>query len=135
MPPDIGQLLRLKGEVDAAAAAPADGLGAPALVDAYNGLRVRVARALDGDPRQEEFIDAFAELPAATTPLSNQPYNVRKAAVENESLARRAQLDLGRLAGWLDGMIGEQTLERRMQLEAQERVRQERRPPTGFSGG
>ncbi len=129
---ELGHLLRLKGQVDAATQTTPDGFAASALVESYNTCRDQIVGALEEGDLLEEFAASFPELPAAVEPESNFPYNVNKAAQANKGLAQRAQVSLARLAGWLDGLIAEQTLEQRMRIEAQETAKLARRQPPGF---
>lgn len=83
---------------------------------------------------EEEFIATCPELDAVKAP-PDHPRPSLHFVWEQEAkvAAQRAAILLKALAGWIDGMIAEQTLEARIQAEAAERVRKERRPPTGFS--
>jgi hypothetical protein len=64
----LGQLLRFKGMVDAAAeTVAADGASAPALTDAYMRLRTQLGDILDGD-LSDEFNEAFPTIPVVTPP-------------------------------------------------------------------
>jgi hypothetical protein len=129
---DLGRLLRLKEMIDSAGdAVPADGASAPALTKSYARLREQIGGLVTGTPLADEFVQAFPEIEVVAAPQAH-PRSAARAALVNESAAREARALLGQMAGWVGGLIAEQTLERRMQLEAAERVSQERRDPPGF---
>jgi hypothetical protein len=130
---DLGKLLRLKGMIDSAASAvEADAASAPALTESYQRLREQVEKTLSGSDLLAEFQASFPELPTVEGPTgSEHPREVVSRARVAESAARKARALLGQLAGWVDGMIAERTLEKRLQAEAVERVKQEKQRP-GF---
>jgi hypothetical protein len=128
---DLGQLLRYKGMVEAASTAvDADGAAAHALSESYMRLREQLANVLEGD-LSDEFNAVFPEI-EIPAPVQVHPGAAARAAIAQTPAARRAQVLLTQLAGWLDGLIAEQTLDQRLKLEAAERVAQERRKPPGF---
>ena len=127
----LGQLLRLKGMTEAAGTAvAADGASAPALTESYIRLRDQIANLLQGD-FADEFDAAFPVVEEVRQPMDH-PRAAARAAIIHEAAARRARTLLGQLAGWLDGLIAEATLEQRLRFEAEERVKAERRQPPGF---
>ena len=131
---DLGQLLRLKQTIDAAAAVQATPESADALVGSYNRLLANV-RQLAVDASLETEFDGLFTPVAASAPLS--PGLVGRSMLQNRSAAEVAAASasamLAQLAGWVDGLIAEQTLEARIKAEAQARVAAEQKPPTGFA--
>ena len=117
--------------VDSAATAiEADGASAPALTESYMRLREQVGNVLAGD-LSDEFNATFPSIDLVQPPTSPQPHATAAWRVTAEPAARRARALLGQLAGWIDGLIEEQTLERRIRMEAEELAKRQR---PGFTG-
>ena len=122
---ELPRLLRLRSMIESAASAvPDDGASAHALTESYARTRNEVRRLIADTQLVSEFDAAFPEIEVVEV-TSRDPWAVAQSGLVNEPAARRAKLLLGQLAGWVGGLIDEQTLDRRLQLEAQERVRQE----------
>jgi hypothetical protein len=122
---EIGRLLRIHAMLTEAAQTEATKRSVIALVRAYNSLRSEMLNALAGDDLAElrqECERLFVEL--TEPPMIDWM---------REETANEALLNLRKLAGWIQGLIDEQTLETRLRMEAEERVKKERRPPTGFA--
>jgi hypothetical protein len=133
MPLELGPLLRLKAMTDEAASSlEPESASAPAFTEAYNRLRAAVRELVDKTPIEGEFLNFFPEIEQVSVSLSQHPREAVREMVRFESAAKQARLLLGQLAGWVDGLIQEQTLERRLRLEAEERVKQERKQAPGF---
>ena len=125
---DLGRLLRLKGTVESAVSGvEIDWMAAPGLTESYNRILDEVRGLVEGTSLAEE-LERFPEI---------ENYRERgpspRAVAEGGSAAKRAASMLGQLAGWLDGLIQEQTLDQRLKYEAEERVKLERRKRPGFS--
>jgi hypothetical protein len=103
-----------------------DGASAHALSDGYMRLRNQIGTILDGD-LSDEFNAAFPEI---QVPQLGPGSPSRTIALTPQ--ARRSQALLAQLAGWLEGLIAERTLDQRLRYEAEERVKLERRKPPGF---
>jgi hypothetical protein len=130
---DLGRLLRLKGMVEAAASSveQPDGSAAPALTGSYMRTRAEISSLLGGSGLEQEFANAFPEIEVVEGG-HRHPRDAAAAGITDAPAARSAQVLLGQLAGWLDGLIAERTLDQRLRLEAEERVKQERRQSPGF---
>lgn len=131
---DLGELLRLRGMTDSAATSvTADGEGAPALIESYTRLRGLTREFVGANGLNiEEFDSAFPEIDAIDLRQFEHPRNRMHRKGMYAPQAIRAQALIGQLGGWLSGLFDEVTLERRLRLEAEERVKQERRQPPGF---
>jgi hypothetical protein len=122
---DLGQLLRLKGRVDAAATVTEpDGSAAPALTESYMRLREQILKMLDGGDLSAEFNESFPEIEIVGSP-GRHPRDVALAQMAHTVDARRAQTLLAQLAGWLDGLIQAETYEQRMRIEAEEKAKRQ----------
>jgi hypothetical protein len=131
--PDLGRLFRLHGAVKAAADVTPDGQAAPVLTSSYLRLREQALELAD-DERRAELEATFPIMDALELPASTHPRFAVTLQATGGPAARTAQALLVQLAGWLDGYIAAMTLEQRMRLEAEERVKQERRRAPGFTG-
>ena len=131
--PDLGRLLRLHGAVQAATDVTPDGNAAPALTSSYLRLREQALELVD-DERRAELDATFPIIDTVELPSTPHPRLTSRLEATGGPAARTAQALLAQLAGWLDGYIAALTLEQRMRLEAEERVKQERRRPPGFTG-
>jgi len=130
---DLGELLRLRGMLESAATGPADGDGAPALTESYTRLRGLVRDYVEAHGLNiDEFDPAFPEIDLVEFPEHQHPRDFAARTMAHTPQAKRAQALLGQLAGWVSGLIDELTLDKRLRLEAEERVKQERRQPPGF---
>jgi hypothetical protein len=129
---DLGKLLRLKGMVESAASAvdPAQPESAHAITDSYQRLRAQVGELVGGSDLEGEFTASFPEIDVARFEPRRGSLIAEGAAALNA--AQRARVLLGQLAGWLEGLIVERTLQQRIEAEAAERVKQERKQPPGF---
>ncbi len=120
---DIGKLLRVRGMALNAAQIEATHNAVGALCRAYNGLCREMTFEILGEESvsglRSEFVRLFPEI---AEPQSPQGDAYRKAAIE-------AHLGLGRLQGWVQGLIDELTLETRLRLDAEA---QANKPPVGF---
>jgi hypothetical protein len=128
---DIGALLRLKATLEAVASLePTDG-AAEGLTNSYFRLRAHALAVVQStDLPEAEFLALFPVIE-----IARMPSNLDEAAWQSaklESAAKAAHSLTRQMAGWFDGVIQEATLERRLELEAKERIAQERKPPTGF---
>lgn len=130
---NLGQLLRLRGVVEAATESVSiDGAAAPALTEGYGRVRALVRGSLDGYRELiAEFEELFPEIDLAE--VQSHPVAVDRARRALAAEANRAKALLDQLGGWLQGAIDELTLDQKLQLEAEERVKQERRKPPGFT--
>jgi hypothetical protein len=124
--------LRLKSTLDAAATLEPDDGAAAGLTESYNRLRQQALAVVDsaGLPL-DEFESLFPVIEVERMPTSLDAAAWQSAKFE--SAAKRANLLLRQMAGWFDGVVQTLTLERRLELEAKERVAREAKPPTGFS--
>jgi hypothetical protein len=130
---DLGHLLRLKGSIEAAASSvKPDGSGAPALTESYMRLRSQVQQLIGESSLSGEFESTFPVIEIVDKPMDH-PRAAARAVMVHEAAAQEAKGLLGQLAGWLDGLIAEQTLEQRLRFEAEARVKEERRKPPGFT--
>jgi len=121
---EVGRLLRVHAMVSAAQV-EATGASGIALVRAYTGLVAEMNSVLSAGTEglREEFARLF-------TPIEEPPaLNARWNAVA----ATEALVKLRQIGGWIQGLIDELTLEERLRLEAEARVKAENQPPTGFS--
>ena len=131
---DLGRLLRLKEMIASAAGVdPANATSVYALAKSYGRLRAQVAATVEGSSLEQEFEGAFPSADQVGR-LPQEPQMLRSGGITHSQVARDAQALLAQLAGWVEGLIAEQTLERRLELEATERVKQERRQSPGFQG-
>lgn len=132
---DLGRLLRAKNMVDSAAASvKPDAAAARGLTESYARLRAEILDLAAGSEYESEAARLFPEVGIAEPPnarlagVSGRQFNVNL-----ESEAKRAVALLGQLGGWLQGLIDEQLLERRIQAEAEAKAKLEARPQTGFT--
>jgi hypothetical protein len=133
---ELGPIIRIKETLTAAAdAVKPDETAAHALTESYIRLRGEALRIVEeGGLPEEEFVNTFPEIELAPLPdPSTHPRQVLKQAAQNEALAKQASSLLKQMAGWFDGIFVEQTLERRLEMEAAERVKQEQKKPPGFA--
>lgn len=132
---DLGELLRLRGMIESAASSvEADGNGAPALTESYSRLRGLTRDYVEAYGLNiDEFDPAFPEVEVVEYPEHEHPRRLAARDRTYAPRAKQAQALLGQLGGWVSGLIEELTLEQRMRLEAEERVKQERRQPPGFT--
>jgi len=123
---DLGRLLRVRAMVTAAQVEATDKAGL-ALVRAYTGLVAEMNLVLSEGT--EELREEFARI---FTPIQEPaPLNARMMAVQ----ATEAFVKLRQIGGWIQGLIDELTLDERLRLEAEAKVKAENQPPTGFSTG
>lgn len=127
---DLGRLLRLKGAISALTRTekvqPPD---APSLTEGYRRMRAQVTDLVgDGDLR-DEFEAMFPRLPEFTG-AAGPGRDLIAWHTEATGAALEAQRLLDQLAGWIGGLIDEQTLPDRIAAEAEARVKQEK----GFEG-
>jgi hypothetical protein len=115
--------------VEAATKIEADASSAAALTESYNRVRSEVEEFVSGTPVAEEFGRTFSELEAPAERLRPNPMVMATL----KEAAQSATVQLGQLGGWLDGFIQEQTLHERLRLEAEEKVKADRRQQPGFS--
>jgi len=79
---------------------------------------------------RDEFTRLFPELPEPPDYDPNEVFfKLERTEGELTQATADALLNLRLLGGWIQGLIDEQTLERRIRAEAEERAK---RPPTGF---
>jgi hypothetical protein len=106
---------------------------AHALTHGYLNLRTQILDAVRGSSLEAEFILSFPEFTPADPPDMRAAGNLgRQQHADIDAFGRRAKMLLGQLAGWLQGLIDEQTLEQRLKFEAEARIAHEQRR-TGFS--
>jgi hypothetical protein len=131
---EIGWLLRVKNMIDAARGSIApSAASARALTESYGQLRIEVLGLVSGTDEEEEFDRIFPDIPTADVPNMRLAGNSGKQQHANlESEALRATALLAQLAGWVEGLIDEQLLERRIHAEAEAKARLEAKPRTGF---
>ena len=118
----------------AAGAVKPEASSAHALTDSYARLRAGALLLMEeNDDLKQEFLSTFPEMEVTPGPEQGMPLDkfVMRGA-SDEIAAQRAAALLSQMAGWFEGIVAEQTLERRLELEAQERIKQERRIPPGF---
>jgi hypothetical protein len=102
-----------------------------ALLRAYSRLRGELLLILKPDALGElraEFERLFPAL--GDPPLVDQATGRPLDAFQLADWASEAKLGLKQLQGWIQGLIDELTLERRLQLEAEAKAK---RAPTGFT--
>jgi hypothetical protein len=133
---ELGQVLRMRETLAGAAdALKPDENSAHALTESYMRLRKEAVRIVEeNDLPEEEFLNTFPEIEIADVPdPTMHPRQVLKRAAMRTAQAQQASSLLKQMAGWFDGIVVEQTLQRRLELEAQERIKQERKQPPGFT--
>ena len=125
---DLGRLLRLKGMIESAASTVDPAVAsAPALTESYSRMRAQVFELVNGSELSNEFSAAFPKMNPVSTPSgSGHPSNMVRQIRTAEAEAQKARTLLGQLAGWLTGLIEEQTLTARIKAEAAERIKQQR---------
>jgi hypothetical protein len=106
---EIGQLLRLRGMIESAAASvKPDGDGAAALTESYMRLRGMVRDLVDeSSATLEEFDAAFPEIDVIEIPEREHPRNIGMRSMRYAPHAAQARALLGQLAGWVAGLIQE----------------------------
>jgi hypothetical protein len=102
------------------------------LTSSYLRLREQALDLVD-DERRAELDATFPIIDAVELPDDPHPRLTSRLGATGGPAARTAQGLLVQLAGWLDGYVAALTLEQRMRLEAEERVKQERRRQPGFT--
>lgn len=124
---DVGRLLRLKTSIAAAARGdevkPAD---APSLTSSYRRMRAQVEELVAGGELVAEFNEMFPEIPEFQGPAGPGPRGLIDWHTEATAAGIEARRLLEQLSGWIEGLIEEQTLAERIQVEAAERVKQEK---------
>jgi hypothetical protein len=103
---DTGQLLRLKGAIEAAAGIPAEASAASALTETYQRLRVQALEIAEKRELRAEFEAMFPEIESAPDPPEHPRESLhvvwkRQAEVK----AQRASGLLHALAGWVEGLL------------------------------
>jgi hypothetical protein len=131
---DLGRLLRFREVVNQAAQTTATFESGRAVVSSYLGLRSEVQHILQEQGLQELREEVERLFPPIDEPEPYDPFLQTDTGTAILVAANEALLKLRMLAGWIQGLIDEQTLERRLQLEAEAKVRAEAKPPTGFAG-
>jgi hypothetical protein len=120
MPLNVGQLLRLRGMIESAAASvEPDGDGAAALTQSYLRLRGMVRDLVDDSSATlAEFDAAFPEIEPVELNSHEHPRQMGMRGMRYAPHARQAKALLGQLAGWVSGLISE--LEYRHQARSDE---------------
>jgi hypothetical protein len=129
----LGRLLRMQAMVTQVAQTEATAQAAAALVRAYNDLRGEMLLIIQPEALADlraECERLFLELkePAPFQPAYGEPTSVAQFA----RYASEAHVGLQKLQGWIQGLIDELTLERRLVLEAEAKAKTAAQPPTGF---
>jgi hypothetical protein len=131
---ELGQLLRLKQMIDAAAGVKPTVHTAKELVDSYNHLHANVMVLASELGIGDEFRNFFAGM---ETPPEFNPVLAARSATKNaaalETAGAAASVRLAELGGWIDGLVAEQTLNARIKADAEARVAAEQKPPLGFT--
>jgi hypothetical protein len=98
---DLGELLRLRGMVESAATSvPADGEGAPALIESYTRLRGLVRDYVEAyDLNIDEFDPAFPEIDAIDRTQYEHPRHTMTRKHTYAPQAKQALALLGQLGG------------------------------------
>jgi hypothetical protein len=123
---DLGKLLRLKQTADAAAQVAPTPRSASVLQESYNRVRTAAGALASELGLDEEFNTLFRELGFIVhEPRGLADSMERQNNEENQVAAETASSMLAQLAGWIDGLIAEQTLEARIRAEAEARAQQE----------
>lgn len=123
---NIGRLLRVQAMTARSAQVEATNAAATALVRAYNSLRAELLMIFDGD----DLADFRAEIDRLFTEKEVPQPSGLIAWAHDQIIAEAAidaQVGLGLLQGWIQGLIDEATLDRRLRFEAEARVREETR--------
>lgn len=129
---DLGHLLRLRETIRSAAGdGTADGIAAPGLTASYMRLRAEVVVLVADSPLAEEFSRTFPDVDIIEVKAG--PAAAQRLALSAAHSAQEAQGLLRQLAGWIEGLVAEQTLQERIRAEAVERVRLDTKPATGFA--
>lgn len=126
---DVGKFLRLKGAIQGAMDAVPTGSAAfsgTSLVDAYLTLRKETAEAIP-EELAEEFDRQFKPSPFKAGS------GMRSIGAGQAQTFNEARALLGKMAGWLDGIIQEARLEAEAAAYAAARLKEERKP--GFRPG
>jgi hypothetical protein len=121
--------------IDAAAASVSpDASAAHALTESYVRLRREVSELAQELGLGEEFAAVFPEVAVAEPPTASLAGNLgRQFNLDLQAEAKRASTLLGQLAGWVQGLIDEQTFEQRIAAEAEAKATLAAKPPTGFT--
>lgn len=99
-----------------------DGDGAAALTESYERLRSRVRELVQVSAAElQEFDAAFPRLDVINIPDREHPRKMAMRKLAYAPQAKRAQVLLGQLAGWVSGLIEELELEQRHPPEAGQR--------------
>lgn len=127
----IGPLLRVHAMVAELAYTDAANESVRALVHAYNRLRDELLLILQPDALGQLRTEFERLFPG----LNDPPPFDRATGKSLDPLllagwASEAKLGIKQLQGWIQGLIDELTLERRLQLEAEAKAK---RSPTGFT--
>jgi len=127
---DLGRLLMLRSAITGLTGnekvQPPD---APSLTEGYRRMRSQVAVLVGDSDLRGEFDAMFPDLPAFNGDASPRG-NLIAWHTKATAAATEAQRLLDQLAGWVGGLIDEQTLPERIQAEAMARVKAEQ----GFEG-
>jgi hypothetical protein len=123
---ELGRLLRVKAMIDASVDESNPGDSVHASAEAYVRLHAEISGMVDDTELHDEFDRLFPDevLPldhAEELGMSLSP----QGAVRAGSEGRRAQTHLRQLAGWVQGLIEEQLLERRIVAEAEANAKEQ----------
>ena len=124
---DLGRLLRVQAMVTEVAQTTATFRASNALVRAYLRLREEIIGALAEAEGLEE-LRAEAE---RLFPILDEASRNNQGRMEEATAA--ALINIRQIGGWVQGLIDEQTLERRMRMEAEERAKLAARSAPGFT--
>ena len=129
---DLGRLLRVQAMVTESAQTEATYKAGTALVRTFMGLREEILLIMRGDELEPLRGECNRLFPPMGNPPPFDPATGAETTKYLEAAAGEALLNLRKLGGWIQGLINELTLERRLRLEAEAKVAQASRPPTGF---
>jgi hypothetical protein len=112
---NMGQLLRLRGMIESAATSvDATGDAAAALTESYARLRHQVGAVMtDSSADLAEFEAAFPRIDVVELDQYEDPRDMAMRGMKYAPQAKRAQVLLGQLAGWVTGLIQELEYEQR----------------------
>jgi hypothetical protein len=122
----FSKLLRLRGMLNAAQidATPRAGT---ALVNACNALKSEIVLTF-ADPGLSALREEFERL----FPPVGMPQNTHLDSAMLTA-ANSALVQLRTMSGWIEGLIDEASFDARLRAEAEAKVRQQAKQPTGFS--
>ena len=129
---DLGRLLRMRAMVTAAAQTEATYQAGIALVKAYLNLRGEMLKILEPETLGQLREECARLFPHMEFPPPYSPTLPLDTSAKLADAAHQAQTNLRILQGWIQGLIDELTLEQKLRFEAEAKIAQASRPPTGF---